>query len=118
MSGTLDGSQPGDLTEKIAFANFVTASLRALNANCQRAVEGASREAGDWRGEQERTAGVVGDAAVGGGAAREALALPAHRHDQLLHADLVHAGRQVLVPADHAFLSGAGSDGLDSSTDC
>ena len=49
---------------------------------------------------------MVGDAAVGGGAAGEALALPAHRHDQLLHADLVHAGRQVLVPADHALLSG------------
>lgn len=42
---------------------------------------------------------MVGDAAKGGGAAAEALALAPHRHNELLQADAVHALRQVRVPA-------------------
>ena len=48
-----------------------------------------------------------GDPPVGGGAAGEALALAPHRHDQLLHADGVHAVRQVLVPASPSLMSTA-----------
>ena len=46
-----------------------------------------------------RTGGVVRDAAEGRRAAREALALAPHRHDQLLQRDAVQARGQVCVPA-------------------
>ena len=48
---------------------------------------------------RRRTGGVARDAAEGGRAAREALALAPHRHDQLLQRDAVQARGQVRVPA-------------------
>ena len=45
-----------------------------------------------------RAGGVARDAAEGGRAAREALALAPHRHDQLVQRDAVQAGGQVRIP--------------------
>ena len=54
----------------------------------------------------ERTGGVVRHAAEGGGAAREALALPPHRHDELLQRDAIQALGQVGVPGHNTHTMG------------